>query len=174
MKLWIGILIGVSIGFMIGSFAINSIGKSCKVMDDNFYFCVDELKECNNRSSTNIDLCEELLDEKNIFIKEIIDKGWEDCNKLLEESRDFCDERIEDYRKFIENDCKFEEQDFMVIRGIEYDCTYNRYNCIDFSEWADAQTLFTYCKTEGKGDIHHLDLDYDGTACDNLKWKVEK
>ncbi len=109
MKLWIGILIGVFIGIMIGVIVCNFITEKCydtiEIVDDTLSFCVDELKECNNRSSTNIDICEEILDEKNIFIKEMIDKGWEDCGELLNRSKDFCDERIEEYKTFIEGEC---------------------------------------------------------------------
>jgi len=60
------------------------------------------------------------------------------------------------------------EEEFMVIDGIEYDCTYNRYNCEDFPTHADAQTIYQYCISEGKGDIHRLDRDVDGLACEGL------
>jgi len=48
------------------------------------------------------------------------------------------------------------------------DCSYNRYNCDDFSTQAEAQECFEYCRSLGKGDIHFLDGDNDGIACESL------
>lgn len=47
------------------------------------------------------------------------------------------------------------------------DCSYNRYNCADFGGHAAAQACFNYCKSLGKGDIHRLDADKDGLACES-------
>lgn len=46
-----------------------------------------------------------------------------------------------------------------------YECDYNYYNCDDFSTHAEAQRVYDYC---GSGDIHRLDRDDDGLACENL------
>jgi hypothetical protein len=46
------------------------------------------------------------------------------------------------------------------------DCSYNRYNCDDFSTHTAAQSCYDYCKTSGKGDIHQLDRDKNGLACE--------
>jgi Skp family chaperone for outer membrane proteins len=48
------------------------------------------------------------------------------------------------------------------------DCSYNVYNCGDFSTQAEAQECFEYCRSLGKGDIHKLDRDNDGIACESL------
>lgn len=48
------------------------------------------------------------------------------------------------------------------------DCSYNRYNCSDFSTHAQAQACFEYCISQGQGDIHRLDGDNDGAACEAL------
>lgn len=44
-------------------------------------------------------------------------------------------------------------------------CSYNAYNCGDFSTQAEAQNTYDTC---GNGDIHKLDRDSDGVACETL------
>jgi len=46
-------------------------------------------------------------------------------------------------------------------------CSYNAYNCADFSTHAQAQAVFEYCGGISN-DIHRLDGDYDGLACESL------
>ena len=48
-------------------------------------------------------------------------------------------------------------------------CSGNLYNCDDFKTQTEAQSCFEYCKSLGKGDIHKLDSNKDGTACENNK-----
>lgn len=48
------------------------------------------------------------------------------------------------------------------------DCSDNIYNCNDFSTQAEAQKCFEYCRSLGRGDIHRLDRDRDGRACEAL------
>ena len=48
------------------------------------------------------------------------------------------------------------------------DCSANVYNCDDFSTQAEAQECFEYCLSLGQGDIHFLDGDNDGIACERL------
>jgi hypothetical protein len=47
-------------------------------------------------------------------------------------------------------------------------CSANLYNCSDFSTHAQAQQCFDYCQAQGVGDIHQLDSDNDGSACEGL------
>lgn len=47
-------------------------------------------------------------------------------------------------------------------------CTSNLYNCSDFSSEAAAQACFNYCVSIGKGDIHGLDENNNGVACESL------
>jgi len=47
-------------------------------------------------------------------------------------------------------------------------CSGNIYNCSDFGTHASAQACFEYCKSIGRGDIHRLDGDSDGVACESL------
>ena len=46
-------------------------------------------------------------------------------------------------------------------------CSYNAYNCPDFSTQAEAQAAFEYCGGISN-DIHRLDADNDGVACESL------
>lgn len=48
-----------------------------------------------------------------------------------------------------------------------YDCSSNVYNCGDFSTHAEAQEVFEFCGGVGN-DIHALDRDDDGLACETL------
>ena len=48
------------------------------------------------------------------------------------------------------------------------DCSGDRYNCSDFGTQAAAQACYNHCKAPGYGDIHHLDDDKNGIACDGL------
>jgi hypothetical protein len=48
------------------------------------------------------------------------------------------------------------------------DCSGNIYNCGDFGTHAAAQACYEYCLSLGVGDIHRLDGDNDGVACESL------
>lgn len=47
-------------------------------------------------------------------------------------------------------------------------CAGDSYNCGDFSSHSSAQSCFNYCMSQGMGDIHKLDQDNDGDACEGL------
>ena len=47
-------------------------------------------------------------------------------------------------------------------------CYADLYNCDDFPTQNAAQTCFNYCQSLGAGDVHHLDSDHDGIACEGL------
>jgi hypothetical protein len=47
-------------------------------------------------------------------------------------------------------------------------CSGDTYNCSDFSSHASAQACFNYCVSIGRGDIHRLDGNNDGDACESL------
>ena len=49
-----------------------------------------------------------------------------------------------------------------------YDCSSDLYNCSDFSTRVQAQTCYDYCIAGGYGDVHDLDRDNDGIACEEL------
>lgn len=48
------------------------------------------------------------------------------------------------------------------------ECSFDAYNCSDFGSHAHAQGCFEYCIGQGAGDIHRLDADDDGLACEGL------
>jgi len=47
-------------------------------------------------------------------------------------------------------------------------CDSDRYNCSDFGTHVEAQACYDYCISQGAGDIHRLDSDNDGIACEGL------
>jgi len=47
------------------------------------------------------------------------------------------------------------------------ECGYNAYNCGDFATHAEAQATYEYCGGVNN-DIHKLDKDSDGVACESL------
>lgn len=51
---------------------------------------------------------------------------------------------------------------------MQYICDHDLYNCSDFSTQAQAQAVYEYCEQLGFGDVHHLDSDHDGVACESL------
>lgn len=50
----------------------------------------------------------------------------------------------------------------------KYFCSYNSYNCGDFRTRAEAQEAYEYCLGEVGYDVHWLDADKDGKACELL------
>ena len=48
------------------------------------------------------------------------------------------------------------------------DCSGDIYNCSDFATQAQAQACYDYCVAQGHGDVHRLDGDGDGIACEWL------
>lgn len=49
------------------------------------------------------------------------------------------------------------------------ECGFDAYNCGDFGSHAEAQACFDYCRGQGRGDVHRLDKDNDGDACESLR-----
>jgi hypothetical protein len=49
-----------------------------------------------------------------------------------------------------------------------YECSFNAYTCTDFDTQGEAQAVFDYSRARGVGDIHQLDADSDGEACESL------
>ena len=48
------------------------------------------------------------------------------------------------------------------------DCSGDHYNCTDFASTGAARACYRYCTGLGKGDVHRLDSDDDGIACESL------
>lgn len=51
--------------------------------------------------------------------------------------------------------------------NLNYTCSYNAYNCSDFSTHAEAQRVYDACGGI-LSDVHNLDRDKDGFACESL------
>jgi hypothetical protein len=47
-------------------------------------------------------------------------------------------------------------------------CSGDTFNCSDFSTQSNAQACMDHCVSIGAGDIHNLDGDADGVACQSL------
>jgi hypothetical protein len=47
-------------------------------------------------------------------------------------------------------------------------CNADVRNCSDFATHTQAQACFDFCVSQGAGDIHKLDQDGDGDACESL------
>ncbi len=47
-------------------------------------------------------------------------------------------------------------------------CSGNIYNCPDFSTHSEAQSLYQCCMAKVGFDVHGLDRDKDGSACETL------
>ncbi len=47
-------------------------------------------------------------------------------------------------------------------------CAFDAYNCSDFSTQARAQACFDYCMALVGYDVHRLDADNNGVACESL------
>lgn len=63
-----------------------------------------------------------------------------------------------------------EEDPYEYCYDVYYDvlcgCGFNQYDCKDFLTQDDAQECYNLCNCLGKGDVHHLDRDNDGIACE--------
>jgi hypothetical protein len=55
------------------------------------------------------------------------------------------------------------------VAGGVCSCSSDTLNCSDFSSYSSANACFNYCISVGAGDIHRLDGNNDGSACDSLK-----
>jgi len=55
----------------------------------------------------------------------------------------------------------------VLVDTSKYDCSSNKYNCTDFKTHAEAQAVYDACGGVSN-DIHKLDQDHDGEACESL------
>jgi len=53
-------------------------------------------------------------------------------------------------------------------KEIDDDCSSNKYNCEDFRKQVEAQAVFDLCLDDVGYDVHGLDGDKDGVACEAL------
>lgn len=76
----------------------------------------------------------------------------------------------EGYDSYDSYDYDLEEDPYDYCYDIYYDvlcgCDANYYNCDNFPTQEDAQECYDLCNCLGKGDLHELDRDNDGLACE--------
>lgn len=63
----------------------------------------------------------------------------------------------------------FSEGTSPLLKLEDTNCNSDVYNCGNFTTQEKAQIVFDYCKQQGAGDIHGLDKDGNGKACETLK-----
>ncbi|MBR9677003.1 hypothetical protein GOV04_02585 [Candidatus Woesearchaeota archaeon] len=72
-------------------------------------------------------------------------------------------DEAEELAKGTNNGCLWEN-----VEDDDILCFSNYYNCEDFDTELEAQAVYYHCKQEVGLDIHHLDGDDDGKACEAL------
>jgi micrococcal nuclease len=60
------------------------------------------------------------------------------------------------------------ERGLWGLEPVACDCSGDIYSCLDFETQVEAQLCYSYCVTQGVGDIHGLDGNGDGWACEEL------
>lgn len=120
--------------------------------------------------------CEDFSGTGAVVAQDVFDYCWakegEDVHGLdSDENGVACDEpEEEEILTDPEADAAIEKMVKLPSSGARmvYDCSYDRYSCYDFSNATDAQVMFEICKARGVGDIHKLDSDKNGFACEYL------
>jgi hypothetical protein len=54
------------------------------------------------------------------------------------------------------------------LQPVVCSCVEDILGCDDFTTQADAQACLSGCLAQGAGDIHNLDANEDGLACEDL------
>lgn len=75
---------------------------------------------------------------------------------------------IPDYVRGYFNDKVQERINKISENAVSPNCNSDIYNCSNFTIQAEAQDVFDWCVRQGKGDVHQLDADGNGEACDSL------
>lgn len=77
---------------------------------------------------------------------------------------------VEKGQYFLENEQAYaQEEGLHESASTTYECNSDIYNCSDFSTHSEAQSAHDYCMSEVGFDIHGLDQDDDGVACELLQ-----
>lgn len=77
---------------------------------------------------------------------------------------------VPEFRSFVglERKAKREAQGRPIPVPPDVECSKNAYNCSDFDTQDQAQAVYDYCMKTAGYDVHDLDRDGDGVACQNL------
>lgn len=76
------------------------------------------------------------------------------------------DDQVDPAKKYLEELKDYVEMMKALQENAE--CSFNAYDCKNFSTQVEAQAVMFYCKSQGNGDIHYLDADNDSKACESL------
>ena len=149
-----GIVIGLILGVILTILFIpqQEYDFECKevIIEDKSDYYINELNECYNS-----------IDERDVYYMAVI----EDWEEIVDDWKDMYDYVFEDcYGKNVEGWVDLEELNNYPI------CFSNTYDCKDFDTQEEAQFVWEYCYDIVNHDIHWLDGDMDGIACeDNSK-----
>lgn len=152
MKLWIGICIGIFIGMIFAGIILNSLwGNLLNDCQASKQEALEEWVSCEKE-------CDEIVED------------WKD---LYYGGTSWRDDLLDDWEELyydLLDDCYDIDYDY---KDYDYNypiCSYNAYDCKDFQTWSEAQTVMEYCTAITKNnDIHYLDGDNDGVACEDLQ-----
>lgn len=130
----------------------NEICSGSSLFDD-----VDDTIFSGEKETGEISMLGCMFEEDGTYILKIdlLDK---DYNKLDTSTKEFT---VNYWSKF-----QLDEQFEIDTNGVCY-CSYNFYNCADFSTHAEAQECYEHCGGLSN-DVHDLDRDNDGLACESL------
>lgn len=87
--------------------------------------------------------------------------------KWREEAKAKETKREQEIKTESKKEAVIDEEEQEVIDISNYTCSTNTYNCGDFKTHKEAQAVFEACGGKGN-DIHRLDQDGDGDACETL------
>lgn len=149
--------------------ASNLIDLCSENVQESLYYWSEEADDLLNLWS---DTYEEILNKKQdtdvdltVYYKELS----KDFSKKAREGRNRFADRYEVLSSTIS--ISTSQTSTNAISSSDYECSYNKYDCDNFSTHAQAQEVYLYCIGLGAGNIHHLDGDDDGLACEALYYE---
>jgi len=128
------------------------------------------VKDVSNRDKYNR-LLKYIYTEKGDFVNEIMVRdGYAEAYPYNPDTK-LCPQIIEAEKQAREEGLGIwaREEELEVKEISDIICDYNAYNCGDFSSHAEAQAVFEKCGGV-ENDVHQLDRDKDGVACETLPW----
>ncbi len=117
----------------------------------------DSQEGIQEQSETEPLIEEESVDNSNL------EQELQETQKLLEEIQEELQETQDQLQEFQES----QQPESGLPSDEDIICSYNAYNCSDFSTHAEAQHAFEFCGGVSN-DVHRLDGDDDGSACESL------
>lgn len=120
---------------------------------------LEEVLEDQERINDKLDECSGLCAGEDVDIPYIKDTCYSGCHQIYYYAgEDALDKYIVELQQ---------PEETIIDEENSWICSSNQYNCADFSTHAEAQEAFEYCGGTSN-DIHDLDRDNDGLACESL------